>query len=927
MNRKLNIILAGVLCSCSAMAQQDTLPVHKDKESIELGRTIVYHTNEVTGAISVAGDESLSHKNSIKSSNLLFGKIPGLSVLQNANVAWADGATMFVRGLGSTNSSTPLILVDGFERSIDELSPEEIESVSVLKDAVATALYGIRGGNGVILVKTKRGTVGAPRINFSYEFNMATPKYLPDFVDGYTYGNALNEAMRNDGLTPRYSSAELDAFKNQTYPAFYPNVDWIDESLRNMSYGDNVNFSAQGGGKFIRYYTMLNFLDNRGILKPTGVNDGYSTQFKYSRLNLRTNLDITVSPTTTVQLNLLGNFSEHNRPNQSVDDIFNALYQVPSGAFPIKTDRGVYGGTSTYSNNPVAYIAGTGYARSQTRAMYADMHLKQDLSAVLPGWSAGFKVGVDNTASYWDSNSKNFGYEQATINMIDGAKTYTTRRNEGNLAFSKSVGTVSVHFNMEAYTNYAKQWGKHSLDATLLYAMDKMSTKSQNSARAFMDVIGSAHYVYNNRYLVDFTLSGSASSILDPDDRWGVFPAVGAGWILSEEKFMKRDWLNLLKVRASYGISGRADYGVNLYQDIYGGGNSYYYWTTTSNPGSTSGTKYTQLGIGGLTYEKSHKLNVGIDFKAWNRLSLTLDAFYDHRTDILVSGSGAVSQVFGMSVPQINDGIVDNKGVEVGLSWDDRIGKVSYHLGGQFSFARSKIINQNEEYRPFDYLKRTRGSLGQIFGYEVIGIYQSQEDIDNREVKQALGDVRPGDLMFKDQNGDKIIDAYDQVPLGYNSTCPEIYYSFDLGAEYKGIGFYALFQGVGNYSKILDTASLYRPIVSNNTISTWYWENRWSETNPTGTLPRLTYSGSTNNYNTNSMWVTDASYLKLRTLELYYNFPSKLMKKTGFLGGAKLFARAHDLFSIDKLDLRDPESISAAHPTMTQYTFGFNLSF
>lgn len=924
MSKRLNILLAGVLCSCGMMAQQDTLTV-KDQKVIELGRTITYDAQEMTGAVSVALNDALSHKNSIKPSNQLFGAIPGLQVLQNAGTVWENGATMYIRGLGTTNSKTPLILVDGFERSIDELSSEEIESVNVLKDAVATALYGIRGANGVVLVKTKRGVMGAPRINFSYEFNMATPKYLPDFVDGSTYANALNEAMRNDGLDPRYSSAELDAFKNQTYPGFYPNVDWIDESLRNMSYGDNVNFSAQGGGQFVRYYTMLNFLDNRGILKPTEETDGYSTQLKYSRLNIRTNLDITVTPTTTLQLNLLGNFSEHNRPGESTENIFSALYQVPSGAFPVKTNRGIYGGTTTYGNNPVALIAGRGYARSQTRAMYADMHLRQDLSAILPGWSAGFKIGIDNTASYWDSNTKNFGYEAAAIDLTTGAENYTTLRNEGTIAFSKSVGSVSTHFNMEAYTHYMRQWNKHNLNATLLYSMDKKNSKDQNTGRAFMDIVGSIHYAYDNRYLLDFTMSGSASSILAPDNRWGIFPAVGAGWVLSEENFMKNDWLNQLKVRASYGISGRADYGVNLFQDIYGSGNSYYFWTT--NPSSSGGMKFTQLGIDNMTYEKSHKLNVGIDFKAWDKLSLTLDAFYDHRTDILVAGSGAISQIFGMSVPSINDGIVDNKGVELALSWKDKIGNLSYYLGGQFTFARNEIINQNEEYRPYDYLKRTGRSIGQIYGYEVVGIYQSQEEIDNREVKQYLGSIRPGDLMFKDQNGDNRIDSYDQVPLGYNATCPEMYYSFDLGVEYKGLGIYALFQGVGNYSQVLSTPSLYRPIVNNNTISTYYWENRWSETNPTGTLPRLTYSGSDNNYSTNSMWVANASYLKLRTLEVYYNFPSSLLKQTGFLGGAKLFARAHDLFSIDNLALRDPESVGAKHPTMTQYAFGFNLSF
>lgn len=922
--KKFHIIIAGVLCSLSMTAQEDTLNVQR----LELGRSISYDVQEVTGAVATVGNGKLSHKNSIKPSNQMFGMVPGLTVLQNAGTVWENGASFYVRGTGSLNSNSPLILVDGFERSIDELSSEEIESVSVLKDAVATSIYGMRGANGVVLIKTKRGSMGSPKINFSYEFNMGVPQHLPDFVDGYTYAQALNEARVNDGLQPAYSDAELNAFRNQTYPGIYSNVDWVDETLRNRSYGDNINFSVQGGGKFVRYYTMLNFLDNRGILKPTEENDGYSTQFKYSRLNIRTNLDITVSPTTTVQLNLLGNFTEHNRPGESTENIFNAIYQVPAGAFPIKAGNGMWGGTTTYSNNPVALISGRGYARSQTRAMYADMHLRQDLSSLLPGWAAGFKLGIDNTASYWDSNTKNFGYAESSLDWATGETSYNTLRNEGTLSFSKSVGSVATHFNFELYTDYVKNWDKHNLTATLLYAMDKSQTKSRNSARAFIDVIGSAHYSYDQRYLLDFSLSGSAASVLEPGHRWGVFPAVGAGWVLSEEDFLKNDWLDLLKLRASYGVAGMASYGVDLYRDVYdSSGNSYYFQNTTHVPSSQSGLKFGQLGIEGLTYEKSHKLNVGIDFKAFDKLSLSLDAFYDHRTDILVSNSGSVSSIFGMSVPQANNGIVDNKGVEASLAWDDKIGNVSYHLGGQFSFVRNKIVNQNEEYRPYDYLERTGGSLNQIFGYEVIGIYQSQDEIDNRGVEQLLGDVQPGDLMFKDQNNDGKVDSYDQIPLGYNSVCPEIYYSFDLGLEYKGFGFYALFQGAGNYSKILDTKSIYRPIVDNNTISTYYWENRWSESNPNGTLPRLTYTGSENNYNTNSLWVADASFLKLRTLELYYNLPQRWLKKSGLINGVKLFARAHDLFSIDNLDLRDPESISAEHPTMTQYSFGFNMSF
>lgn len=921
---KLNILFAGLLCSAGVSAQEnidlDILNIGKQ----ELGHTVSVDTEEFTGAVSTVKSDKLSHKNSINPLNQLFGMLPGLQVLQNTGTVWEDGPGFYIRGLGTLSSKSPLVIIDGFERSLKELSSQEIESVSILKDAAATAIYGIRGANGVILVKTKRGSESAPEIKFSYEFNMAKPNRLPDFADGYTYASALNEAMMNDGLSPRYSEKELGYFKSQEYPLFYPNVDWFDESLRNFTFGDNIHFSARGGGKFVKYYTMLNFADNRGLLKPTELNEGYSGQQKYSKLNIRTNLDITVTETTKVQLNLLGNFTEHNRPGTTTGDLFERLYQVPSGAFPVKTSNGVWGGTTVYGNNPVASIAGTGYARSQTRAMFADLHLSQDLSMITPGLKMGFKIALDNQASYWDSNTKKYGYEMPILDVETGEESFKKLQDEGTLSFSKSVGSAVTHFYFETYMKYAKDWGKHSLNSTLFYSMDRTSSKGRNTSRAFMDVVGQAHYAYADRYLVDFALSGSASSILDPSKRWGIFPSVGAGWIISKEDFMDNDWLNLLKLRASYGIVGRADYGVNLYQDIYGGGNDYFFKET---PTSLSGMKMTQLGVNGLTYEKSHKLNVGIDFAAWNKLSLSVDAFYDHRTDILVDGDNAISSVFGMAVPKINNGIVDNRGIEAALNWDDKIGNFTYHLGGQFSFTRNKIINQNEEYRPEEYLKRTGGSLGQIFGYEVIGIYQSQEEIDNRDVKQYLGDVRPGDLMFKDQNGDNRIDTYDQVALGYNSTCPEIYYSFDLGAEYKGFGVYALFQGAGNYSKLLDTRSLYRPLVGNNTISNHYYENRWTKDNPNAMYPRLTYQGSPNNYNTNSLWVADASYLKLRTLELYYNLPAKFLKKTKALGQAKVFARAHDLFCLDGIDLQDPEAVGAVYPAMTQFSFGVDLTF
>lgn len=926
MRKSIMLLAACTLFSSGLLAQMnDSISAtQKKKMGTEYGRGIAFGLKESTTATAVATAEELSHKSSINTSNILYGLIPGLEVLQNASNAWSDGASLVVRGIGTLNSNTPLIIVDGIERPLNTLSCEEIESVTVLKDAASTALYGIRGANGVVYVKTKRGNISAPVINLSYEFNMGTPNRLPKFVDGYTYAQGLNEALSNDGLTPRYSTQELNAFRDQTNPDFYPNVNWMDEALRDRSYGNNVTFSASGGGTNVKYYTLLNFINNSGILKPVSDNDGYSTQFKYSALNIRTNLDIQVGKTTQVQLNLFGNFSEHNRPGKTMGDIFSALYQVPSGAFPIKTKNNVWGGSSVYSNNPIAYISDTGYARSQGRVMMGDINLTQQLDFITKGLSMGVRVGIDNYASYWDNNTRNFGYESATIDLTTGQETYNNLRNETGLSFSSSTGEFTNHFTFESRLNYEFTKGKHALNATLLYAMDKTSKQGLNTSYSFMDVVGQAHYTYNDRYTVDVALSGSASSVLEPGYRWGLFPSVGAGWILSEESWMKKDWLNLLKVRASYGIAGAANYSANLYKDLYGTGGGYYF---KDNLTAVYGMKETQLGVSGFTYEKSHKLNVGIDLMAFNKLSLTLDGYYDHRTDILVSGSGSYSSVLGIGIPQSNDGVVNSYGIDLGANWSDRIGQVNYQLGGQLTYAENKVKNMNEVYRPHDYLKRTGNAVGQIFGYEVIGIYQNQAEIDNRPVKQLLSDVRPGDLMFKDQNGDNRIDEYDQVAMGYSTNCPKIYYSFNLGAEYKGLGFYALFQGAGNYSRILDTSSLYRPMMNNNTVSEHYYKNRWTPDNPQAKYPRLTSTGSANNYNTNSLWVADASFLKLRTLELYYQLPQKALRSLKVVKKAKLFARAHDLFTLDNIDIADPESIGATHPTMKQYVFGVNLSF
>ena len=925
MKKNIKLIIACSLFSSVTFAQVEGTNKEIKNNKTQYGRSISIATKEATAAISTVSADDLSHKTSIDPSNNLFGLLNGLQAFQNGGTAWNDGASFLIRGVDAFGAKAPLILVDGFERSIANLTTQEIESISILKDAPALALYGMKGSNGVVYIKTKRGALSeTPQIDFSYQFNVATPNRLPKFVDSYTYAKALNEGLSNDGLSPRYDQSELNAFRDQSNPNFYPNIDWMDEALRNKSYGDNVNFSIRGGGKIVKYFSQINYVDNRGIFKPVSDNSGYSTQMKYSKLNVRTNLDIDMGEYTKVQLNLLGNFSEKNAPATDVKDIFNALYQVPSGAFPLKTEQNIWGGTSVYKNNPIAMISGTGTERVQARTLYADLSLNQRLDFLTKGLSATMRIAFDDCTAYRDLNSKNFAYQSAIWNWDNNEGTHQKLRNESELVFSSETEAFIRHFNFHTQFNYDKAWNKHKLNATVLYAMDKVTHAGRNQTFANIDVVGQAHYVYNNRYLLDVSMAESASSVLDPSNRWAFLPSVGIGWILSEEEFIKTDWLNSLKLRASWGITAEADYQPNLFNDIYGSGNKYFFKDALT---STSGLREKQLRVNDLTYEKSNKMNVGVDFAAWNKLNITVDAFYEHRTDILVDGSGSTSSILGISAPKVNKGIVDNKGIELAANWSDRINDFSYQVGGQFSFTRNKIKNMEEIYRPEKYQERTGLSVGQMFGYEVEGIYQNQDEIDNSEVKQKLSEVHPGDLKFKDQNNDKIIDKYDMIALGYNQLCPEIYFSFNLGAEYKGIGLFAQFQGVGNYSQMLDTRSLYRPLINNNTISEHYYENRWTPETPAAKYPRLTAEGSENNYNSNSLWLADASFLKLRTLELYYQLPTNLLGSSKVLKGARLFARAHDLFSLDKIDVADPESLGVSHPTMTQYTFGFNLHF
>ena len=907
---------------------------------IEEGNTLAHSKLESTAAISTIYSEDIMKSSVINAQNSLFGRGLGLTSLQNAGFE-SDASTAFnIRGLGSLQGNNPLVLVDGYERPLSTLVKEEIETITVLKDAATLSLYGLRGSNGVILVTTKQGIIGKTQIEFSYDHAFIKPLRKPQFVNAYTYAKAVNEARLNDGITtPRYNANELAAYQSGSFPYYYPNVNWVDQVLKDDASSNVYNISIRGGTNKVRYFTVMNLTGNDNLMKPTNIVPAYSSQFKYSRLNIRTNLDIQFTPTTNMKVKLLGSLTESNRPGNVIGPIMTAMYNTPAAAFPVKTSTGEWGGSDNWTANPVAMIAAQGYGKSNSRTLFADWTINQDLSIITKGLSAQASLGFDNYADYWESMSQTYSYSKNStqLNSVGDTlyvKSYSTPvGTNSNPAYYSSLGSQWQHFNAFGKIDYTRTWTDVSLKSSLMFLHDQYVGNGQFTTNNRQRINGYAHVGLFEKYFIDVSLTANGTNKLQPGHNIGIFPAVSSAWVLSKEDFLKNvKAIDLLKLRLSYGVVGN-DYtsSADLYKQLYGNGSTYSFGDTYNT--SITGMTELRLATTGLTYEKSQKTNIGLDGRFWDAIDLTAEAYYEKRTDILVSTAGSVSSVIGATPSMSNDGIVENKGIELGLNINQTIGDFKYNVGGQFTYARSTIINNNEGFVQYDYLKKTGKPVNQIMGYEAIGFFQDQADINSSPSQSSLSTVAPGDIKFKDQNNDGKINQLDQVALGYNTGCPEIYFSANFNLEYKGFGIDANFQGVGNYSAILNTPSMYWPLIDNinNTstylnISNYYYDNRWTPNNQNAMFPRLSMLTNKNNYNTNSVWVKDRSYIKLRTCEIYYKFPEKLLAKS-FISKAKIYVRGMNLFSIDNLKIVDPESYGIAYPMTASFNMGVNVGF
>lgn len=912
-----------------------TVVMDYSSEKVNYGFGLQQTNAESTGAVSTVYAENIDKSSAFSIGNSLYGNVLGLTTMQSTGVVWEQMPSMYIRGLKTLNGNNGILLVvDGLERdnnwqALKYITPEEVESVSVLRDAAALALYGYRGVNGVVNIVTKRGKYDTREINFSYDhaFNYMTRK--PELADAYTYASALNEALTNDGKQVRYSQNELNAFKNGTSPYLYPNVNWWEEVFRDRGASDIATLSFRGGSTKMRYYTMMNLQNNRGFIKNFDTNADYSTQEKYSKANFRTNLDIDLSPKTKMQANIMGILNEFSRPGMGSDNLISKLYQLPSAAFPIRTESGLWGGNTTWGENwnPVALTEGRAYSKGHTRGLYADMSLRQDLSSLTKGLGASVRIGYDNLASYWENHTKGYKYGMASVasweNGLPIAGEEITGGKDTEMSGDSKLDWQYRAFNFQMNVDWQRQFGVHSLYSMLLYTYKYDNAKGINNTFYRQNAGWYTHYGFKNRYFADFTLMASASNLLAPDHRWNVSPTVGLAWLISNEKFMQsQNVVDFLKLRASFGMLNTDNIPGNGYwNETVGGGNGY---PINNNFGGDGGWHEGRLASVNGTTEKAYKYNAGVDATLFKGLTLTVDGFYERRSDIWVSSDGQNSAVLGASGSYVNAGIVDSWGTEIGANYYKKMGNVELNLGGTFTYNRSKIIEMLEEPAAYDYTRSTGNPVGQIFGLQAIGYFVDQADIDN-SLPQQFGPVKAGDIKYKDMNGDKVINSDDRVAMGYNSTCPEIYYSFSLGLEWKGLGFSAQFQGVGNYTAIL-SGTYYHPLVDNTTISNYVYRNRWTPETPNARFPRLTTETVDNNLQTSSLWLADRSFLKLRNCEVYYKLPSSWLNRF-WVKNAKVYVRGVDLLCFDSIDQLDPEAMNNSYPATRSIHVGLSVGF
>lgn len=931
-----------------------SLDIYMEEDTLEMDAAVVVgmgHQRKasVIGAISSVSRDALKIPQR-NLTNALAGKIAGAVVVQRTGEPGLDNAEFWIRGISSLNSSAPLVLVDGVERSMSDLSIEEIETISVLKDASATAVYGVRAANGVVLVTTRKGIAQKATIDVKIESGISNLVNMSKLLDGANYMRLYNEAYGSEF----YSPEQIRMTETHADPYLYPNVNWFDELFTKFSTNSQVSVNVRGGGERARYYVTASYLRDNGNLYNNPDTD-YNTNINITRYNFRSNIDMSLTKTTTLSLEIGANMTDAHQPRpitssnnfqSQASELFSACYQQDPITTPVRVPLGYnefgemqwgWGAPlSTSVGNPAERLFGSGYNKTYRTSVMSQIILKQNLDFLTKGldFTASFSYDV-NTVSIQSRGKYSSLYAVNGVDDETGLYSLVPKR-EGDefLGYSYSnTGDRADEF--KAQFNYERVFNeRHRVGAMAMYYQRSFNNLAAGSSILALPyrkqgLAFRATYSYDDRYFIEYNMGYNGSENFKSGERFGVFPAGAIGYLISNEPFWKVKWINHLKIRGSIGLVG---------SDVLAAGRFAYLSTWESGLGGhyfgpnatwSAGIGEAQEGVLGLTWEKGLKKDLGLELKMFDSMvSIDLDYFHEKRWDILIQRS-SVPGIAGLNQqPLANMGRMTNHGFEATAEFNHHIGKVNYRIYGNFSFARNKITEKDEA--PTDpWRMRTGHPLNQQFGLIALGLFEDQDEID-LSPEQKFGTVRPGDVKYLDYNGDGVVDAHDEVAIGY-SRVPEINYGFGLQINWKGLDFGAFFRGQAHVSYSLGGS--FFPFANGVGKGNLFAKamDRWSEENPNPNAfyPRLSASASANNQKASTRTIYDGSLLRLSDLEVGYTFRGKHLKSWG-CQSLRVYFVGSNLLLFSPWDMWDPESGStngSNYPLARKFNLGVRISF
>ncbi len=914
--------------------------------------------NSFLGSIATVSGNELQNTPAPQYTYALTGRLPGLNVLQtsgfynpslggqtdvdffvgnipkNASGAGPTDNSQFniqLRGHAASYGQSPIVVIDGIQREIYSLDPDEIESVSVLKDALSTILLGQNSSRGALIVTTLQPKIGKARLSFSAETGFQSSLKLPTPLAADRYAYLLNEALTNDGKKAAYTAADFDAYKNGTDPYGHPNVNWYDNILASNPMINRYNLNVTGGSDKAQYLVALGYLNQDGMFKTSSANS-YNTNANLKRYSINSKINFKVNKDFTLGLDIIGRLENNNQPGAGTSNILSALLNTPNNAYPVYNPNGSYGGNTNYTNNLMAMVESSGYLAEQERDILVNLDLKYNLDRFIKGWwfKANGNVSVQS-ASYLD-RSKQVPVFQLGVSD-QGDTTYTRYGSTVNQKNNYTSTSWARYWYTSLSTGYDKNFGNNNIGAYLLYDQ-KQTLLNYDLPSVLTNYAAKANYNFKEKYFAEGGVDYGGYSRYASGHQYGLFYAGGLGWDVAKENFVKDNisWLNQFKLRATYGETGNANV------DYYG----YYIWRAhfqtllpsygigSSYPVATGQAESSSLANINATWEKARKLDVGLDIALFNNhLTGTYDYYHERYFDVMQMRGSSIALI-GSNYPAENIGVDLYTGSEFSLTYQNSVHDFNYFITANASIQHSKVLFMDEQYEKYPWNIHTGLPVGQRFGLQANGFIQNAAQADT--VATISGYTpKVGDVLYKDLNHDGVIDQFDVSPIG--KIRPLIYYGLSFGVSYKGIEINMLIQGVQNNELYVDNGAIDAGFQGqNNGYGQAYEqiENRWTPENANNpTYPRLTAGGNGYNYSplyfsSSSLFLHQDNYFRIKNVGVAYNLPYKWLKHLK-IGGIKVFVNALNLFTAAQYNIVDPEISLSSYPLQKVINTGINI--